>query len=108
MDLPQLTLVVFYAFNALRLGAYLPQIIRVANDKDGAKAISYTTWSVWIGANGSTAEAARRRFGRRIAHRLVFFRRWCLWLLFKWITFAVACIEGRRRRDGEHDCTDGE
>ena len=58
MDLPQLTLVVFYAFNALRIGAYVPQIIRVASDNDGAKAISYTTWSVWIGANGSTAAYA--------------------------------------------------
>jgi hypothetical protein len=53
--MPELTLVVFYAFNALRVGAYLPQIIRVANDDNGAQAISYATWSVWIGANGSTA-----------------------------------------------------
>jgi hypothetical protein len=58
MDLPELTLVTFYAFNALRVGAYLPQIIRVANDNNGAPTISYTTWSVWIGANASTAAYA--------------------------------------------------
>jgi hypothetical protein len=58
MDAPEITPLVFYLFNALRVGAYLPQIIRVANDTEGAKAISYTTWSVWIGANGSTAAYA--------------------------------------------------
>ena len=55
MEMPELTLAIFYAFNALRIGAYLPQILRVANDDNGAPTISYTTWSVWIGANGSTA-----------------------------------------------------
>jgi hypothetical protein len=58
MDTPEVTLIVFYLFSALRIGAYLPRIIRVANDTEGAKAISYTTWSVWIGANGSTAAYA--------------------------------------------------
>lgn len=58
MDMPELTLVVFYAFNALRVGAYLPQILRVAQDNNGAPTISYTTWSVWIGANASTAAYA--------------------------------------------------
>jgi hypothetical protein len=58
MDMPELTLVIFYTFNALRIGAYLPQILRVANDVSGAPTISYTTWTVWIGANGSTAAYA--------------------------------------------------
>jgi hypothetical protein len=58
MGMPELTLVIFYAFNALRVCAYLPQILRVANDDSGAPTISYTTWSVWIGANGSTAAYA--------------------------------------------------
>lgn len=55
MDMSEVTLVIFYAFNALRVGAYLPQILRVAQDDCGAPTISYTTWSVWIGANVSTA-----------------------------------------------------
>jgi hypothetical protein len=43
MDTPEATLIVFYLFSALRIGAYLPQIIRVANDTECEKAISYTT-----------------------------------------------------------------
>ena len=58
MDMPDITLALFSLFNALRLGSYLPQIARVASDSEGAKAISYSTWFVWIGANGSTADYA--------------------------------------------------
>jgi hypothetical protein len=58
MHLPEITLFLFSLFNVLRLGSYVPQILRVAADTDGARAISYTTWSVWIGANGSTAAYA--------------------------------------------------
>jgi hypothetical protein len=58
MPLSEVTLALFSLFNVLRLGSYVPQIIRVANDAGGAQAISYTTWCVWIGANGSTAAYA--------------------------------------------------
>ena len=58
MYLPELTLAAFSIFNVLRLGSYLPQIIRIARDEDGAKAISYSTWAIWIGANASTAAYA--------------------------------------------------
>jgi hypothetical protein len=58
MYLPEITLALFSVFNVLRLGSYLPQIIRVATDKEGAKAISYSTWNLWIGANASTAAYA--------------------------------------------------
>jgi hypothetical protein len=55
MLLPDITLALFSLFNILRLGSYFPQIIRVAADDEGAKAISYSTWCIWIGANASTA-----------------------------------------------------
>jgi hypothetical protein len=58
MYLSDITLALFSLFNVLRLGSYLPQIARVASDTEGARAISYSTWCVWIGANGSTAAYA--------------------------------------------------
>jgi len=58
MYLSEITLTLFSIFNILRLGSYLPQIARVATDTEGAKAISYSTWCVWIGANASTAAYA--------------------------------------------------
>ena len=58
MAFPEITLALFSLFNVMRLGSYLPQIVRVAKDTEGAKAISYCTWSVWVGANASTAAYA--------------------------------------------------
>ena len=58
MTLSDLTIVLFSLFNFLRLISYLPQIIRIARDKMGAPTISYATWAMWIGANGSTAAYA--------------------------------------------------
>ena len=58
MYLPDITLALFSLFNILRLGSYLPQIARVAADTEGARAISYSTWRLWIGANVSTAAYA--------------------------------------------------
>ena len=45
----------FGAFNILRLASYVPQIIAVARDAHGATSISFSCWTIWIGANISTA-----------------------------------------------------
>src|SRR5260370_41609922 len=58
VTLSDLTIVLFSLFNFLRLISYLPQIVRIARDKMGPPTISYATWAMWIGANGSTAAYA--------------------------------------------------
>jgi hypothetical protein len=42
-------------FNMLRLMSYAPQIVLLAKDTSGAKAISISSWLIWTGANLSTA-----------------------------------------------------
>lgn len=50
--------VILFAYggcNALRVVSYVPQIVRIVRDREGARAISLSTWWLWISANATTA-----------------------------------------------------
>lgn len=54
MTLAEVSLGAFSAFSGIRLISYFPQIYRVTRDPNGASAISYSTWIMWIGSHMST------------------------------------------------------
>ena len=58
MPLEDITMAAFAACNSLRLFAYLPQMRKAAKDRNGASAISFTTWGLFLVANLSTAAYA--------------------------------------------------
>jgi hypothetical protein len=54
MTLADLSFYLFTIFNGLRVVSYLPRIVRVAQNKHGATAISSATWLLWTAANATT------------------------------------------------------
>jgi hypothetical protein len=54
MALEEITLALFTACNSFRVVAYLPQILKAANDKNGASSISFMTWSLFLLAHMAT------------------------------------------------------
>jgi hypothetical protein len=63
MDFSTLTFLLFTAFSGLHVFSYVPQIRKVARDTNGASAISYSTWTMWTGANTATAFYAAINLG---------------------------------------------
>jgi hypothetical protein len=55
VDVANITFLIFTLFSSLRIVSHVPQIHRVAQDGNGASAISYSTWSLWTCANIATA-----------------------------------------------------
>jgi hypothetical protein len=58
MRLEELTLALFATTNSLRILAYIPQMRKAATDQNGASAISYTTWFLFLLAHLSTVAYA--------------------------------------------------
>lgn len=63
MEVSSATFLLFAVFSGLRIFSYVPQIRRVARDRNGAWAISYATWGLWTGANLATALYAFANLG---------------------------------------------
>ncbi len=55
MGLASFALAAFTFFSFVRIVSYVPQILKIAADTNGASAISYTTWSLWTAGHVSTA-----------------------------------------------------
>lgn len=58
MPLEEITLALFAACNSIRIFAYIPQIRKAAIDQNGASAISFTTWALFLIAHVSTVAYA--------------------------------------------------
>lgn len=58
-----LILCAYSVCNALRVISYVPQIVQIARDQDGARAISLTAWWLWVAANGTTVLYAAVNLG---------------------------------------------
>src|SRR5262245_11024243 len=58
LRLEEMPLALFVTSNTLRILAYIPQMRKAATDGNGASAISYTTWSLFLAANLSTVAYA--------------------------------------------------
>ena len=67
MQFSDLTFRGFLGLGGIRCLSYLPQIIRIIRDENGASAISYTTWFTWILAHLATASYAVFNIGDTIS-----------------------------------------
>lgn len=58
MTTTDVIVIAFSVCNSLRLFAYLPQLVSVLRDGDGARGVSLLTWTLFTVANGSTTAYA--------------------------------------------------
>lgn len=96
MTVADVSFLLFTTFNGLRIVSYLPQIHRVAVDRNGASAISYATWALWTAANASTAFYAFTHLGDLIMTALNLVNTLCCMAVI-----ALTAVKRRRFRVAE-------
>lgn len=79
MTVEQAVFLLFSTMNALQIVSYIPQIVAVARDRNGATAIAYSSWLVWLGGGAATAAYAAVNI-------------WDPWLLAVNLVHAVCCL----------------
>jgi hypothetical protein len=95
--------IAFGAFNLLRLASYFPQIAAVARDQHGATAISLSCWSIWIGANGTTALYAWVNLGDLTLATISAFNAACCLAVFALAVYKRATVRFQRTRSQSFD-----
>lgn len=95
--------IAFGAFNLLRLASYFPQIAAVARDQHGATAISLSCWSIWIGANGTTALYAWVNLGDMTLALISAFNAACCTAVFGLAVYKRAALRFQRTRSHAFD-----
>jgi hypothetical protein len=71
MHIEDITMTVFAACNGIRLVAYVPQIYKAFTHRNGASAISGTTWGLFFVANVSTVRVRDRQSLRLLVGSLL-------------------------------------
>jgi hypothetical protein len=95
--------IAFGAFNLLRLASYFPQIAAVARDQHGATAISLSCWSIWIGANGTTALYAWVNLGDMTLALISAFNAACCTAVFGLAVYKRAALRFQRTQSHAFD-----
>lgn len=75
----EIVLAAFTIANALQIVSYVPQIVCVARDRNGATAIAYSTWLIWLAGSAATAAYAMVNI-------------WDVWLAAVNVVHSVCCV----------------
>ena len=97
--LQTLALTLFASFNLVRIVAYVPQIVKAARDSNGASAISYTTWSLFLASHLTTIFYAIVHLGDLVMATIF------LGNALACAAIIIIALKNRRRfhlRNGEH------